>query len=334
MSGRPPLFTVAVDVDETLAPFATSYLGWHNSKHGTRFSLGALTGYDFPAALGLSPPAAVDDMNEFLASPVLDAVVPIPGAQEVLAQHATAVRFIVVSARDKAIAARTLAWLHKHFPNTFEGAYFGSSALSGATSKAEIAATAGAAVLIDDSPVIASSAAALLPTTLLFGDYPWSPHPHLDTPRGVFRAFNWAHVDAQLWRLRHDAHMVAAGGHQLEGGPGGKPSLRTATRDTVILHKRVGPTPLPLDMVARQWEVQHKATFTGQGEDCWQVMEVVDAVVNAKLGVLVALTTTLDSAERPNQRLPRLTAVVAVHPEWVATLKMRHGSLMVRAGAS
>ncbi len=165
-------------------------------------------------------------MHAFFASPHFAAgVPPIPGAAAALRRASAYATLAVVTSRQHAIRAPTLAWLDAHFPGLFDGGvHFGNhwaKAGGPAVPKATICARIGAGVLIDDNPTYAAEAADAGLDVLLYdwqGGYPWAKLTEAQAHPRITIVRDWAEAEAVLQGMAQ-----AKGGG---GGGGGGGSLQ------------------------------------------------------------------------------------------------------------
>ncbi|OSX77750.1 hypothetical protein BU14_0135s0024, partial [Porphyra umbilicalis] len=145
---RPP--TIAIDIDEVLAPFLPPLTAWYNAARGTRHALSDYHSYRFADTWGGSDAAATAAVEAWFDTGALGRLVPLPGAAAGLAALAArGARLVVVTSRQAAVADVTRGWVARAFPGVFADVVFGNHwGRTGAkVSKADLCAGAGAVLL-------------------------------------------------------------------------------------------------------------------------------------------------------------------------------------------
>lgn len=203
-----------------LGRFLHSLNAYVAETHGIHVSLADYHVYEFAKVWRVSGDSANEFVHSFFASPhFADGVPPLEGAAPALTRMSAYATLAVVTSRQHVIRDATLAWLDAHYPSLFDagGVHFGNHwALHGgaSTSKADMCASLGATLLIDDNPRYALECAAAGVSVLLFdeaGAYPWAklapgalcPDTHGDR---ITVVKDWGEVEAAV------AAAAAAGG--------------------------------------------------------------------------------------------------------------------------
>jgi 5'(3')-deoxyribonucleotidase len=120
---------IAIDLDDTLSYTNLTICKWHNDNYGTNMTLDDFHSYYYWKNPGWGTPAqAISKVRDFLLSPMVNEIPPIPSAQ-----HATkhlkdaGYTLVVITARMYEISNETVNWLENHFPGIFDGVYFTSA---------------------------------------------------------------------------------------------------------------------------------------------------------------------------------------------------------------
>lgn len=186
--------TIAVDLDEVLAPFVPEMLEWHNQIFGTQYQLQQFISYNFVEVWGGSLSDAVKKCDDFHHSRIPELIKPIPGAVSALKLLKERFQLILVTSRPLEHQPFTQTWIDYHLPNVFDEIILCNHWTSHgiAIKKSEVCLQYGAQYLIDDLPQYISDVTNQNINGLLFGNYPWN-QTHLDHQL-VQRVENWQQV--------------------------------------------------------------------------------------------------------------------------------------------
>lgn len=197
IDGRP---TIALDLDEVLAPFLPPLIAWHNSVSGTAHALSDFASYRFADTWGGTDDAATAVVEAWIATGALCRLPPLAGAAAgVAALRRRGARLVVVTSRQAAVAGATGDWLAATYPGVFEGLGCGNAwgRTGGRLSKRELCAAAGASLLVDDNPAYCAEVACDAVCFDLGGGYGWSKGGGW----GGARAESWEEVVAAADKL-------------------------------------------------------------------------------------------------------------------------------------
>ena len=186
---------IAVDIDDVLFDFMGHFLRWHNQRHETNLHVEDMVSTQLWKIWGGSKEEAAERVPAFFREANLLSFEPIPGAVEALDKLKAVYQLTVISARDRATASASRAWIDKYFPDIFHEVTLGISnpmVHSRSMTKAELCKQNGVSVLIDDQLVHAEECARVGIRALLFGDRPWNQSETL--PPTVVRVMDWATV--------------------------------------------------------------------------------------------------------------------------------------------
>lgn len=186
--------TIAVDIDEVLAPIFENLVNWHNKQYGTNLELADNYSNDLKIWGAESIEEAIKRVQIFFSHPHFFDAQPVKEATHALKKLNKNYELVIITARDKIVEEVTLKWVAKYFPEIFRAVHFTAKySLEGHNrSKSEVLIDIQANYLIDDSLENAIDAAKTGITVLLFGDYPWNQSATL--PKNVVRVENWQKV--------------------------------------------------------------------------------------------------------------------------------------------
>lgn len=186
---------IAVDFDDVLMHFNTSFLTFHNRLFGTNLIYENLTRYDdWEIVYGCDKQTMAERAKHFYHSPDHMLVPPVSGAVEAIELLSETYSLQIVTSRPDSTRSPTLKWLDNHFPSLFHDFHF-TNIYAGALNvkpkpKSEVCREIGAVLLIDDAmkharDVAESGIPALLP------DRPWNQEGE---PSGVHRVHSWGEI--------------------------------------------------------------------------------------------------------------------------------------------
>eukprot|EP00249_Psilotum_nudum_P015264 c25229_g1_i1 orf=423-1595(-) len=193
--------TVAVDIDEVLGSFLTALNSFVAEQYFMHHEISDYHVYKFTEVWKCSRTEADERVRAFFESDHFNSgILPIPGAYRSLVQIAQYCQLYVVTSRQNAIKAPTLAWIERHYSGIFKEVHFGNHfAWEGeACPKSDICRLLGAELLIDDNPEYAMDCAERGIEVLLFDynySYPWSKTPDGPVHPLVTRVHNWQEVE-------------------------------------------------------------------------------------------------------------------------------------------
>lgn len=189
---------LAVDIDDVLSPHYDLLVAHLSSAFATDLTVMEVRNLNtLTAKTGAELPDIVNSIDGFILSEYFY-VDPLPGAIEAIEKLKAKYHLVIVTARPTNIQKHTEAWVHKHFPNTFNKVDFvgGLSWGNPTNDKAPRLLELGAEILIDDSPrhgLVASQAGIRV---LLFGNYVWNQLEEL--PANMTRVDDWSSVLREL----------------------------------------------------------------------------------------------------------------------------------------
>lgn len=190
--------TIAIDIDEVLADFASSWVAFSNKKWKTNLTV-ADYDEDWMRVWGVDVKEFKQRAGLHLQERLVANLQHDDAALPVLGKLNDDYNLLIVTSRPTKMREDTLQWLADHFPlfeegNVhFAGFWDAADEHSIHKTKGELAKQLGADFLIDDQLKHCNAAAANGITSLLFGDYSWNQADSL--PKGVTRVSNWAAVE-------------------------------------------------------------------------------------------------------------------------------------------
>ena len=176
-----------IDCDDVLFDFVGGLADFHNRFYGTNLKRSDFWTYHFNEVIGRPNEETDRRVDEFLDSPYLDDIAPLPGAVEGVRRLKDAGnRLYAVTSRHERLAQRTEAMLDKCYPGTFSEVKFSKNNYTSrgnqdALGKAEICYYLKVAFIIDDSSDYATQCAKMFSdkimmrnSRVLLMDSPWN----------------------------------------------------------------------------------------------------------------------------------------------------------------
>ena len=190
---------IAVDFDDVLMHFNTSFLTFHNRLFGTNLIYENLTRYDdWEVVYGCDKETMAKRAKHFYHSPDHMLVPPVSGAVEAIKFLSETYSLQIVTSRPDSTRSPTLKWLDNHVKDLFHDFHF-TNIYAGAIdtkpkAKSEVCREIGAVLLIDDAmkhaqDVAESGIPVLLP------DRPWNQGIE---PGGVHRKHSWEEMTSWI----------------------------------------------------------------------------------------------------------------------------------------
>jgi len=191
--------TIAVDIDDVLAPLNEAMMHFVNKEFGTKHTwadytvVGPYAHYWNAQVWGVPHEEAEERYKQFVSSGAHFTTPVMPGAITALKHLKKRFDLVVVTARNHSYMDATHAWLNKHFPDVFQSIHFTPLRGDGdqKVEKASVVAELGASYLIDDHIGHCLPAARAGVTCLLFGDYGWNKDA---VPTNMVRVKDWRAV--------------------------------------------------------------------------------------------------------------------------------------------
>jgi 5'(3')-deoxyribonucleotidase len=193
--------TIAIDMDEVLAPFVSDMILWHNHKFDTHLQLNQFKSYNFTEVLGGTYAEALAISDEFHLSRQPYKIKPLTGAKEALSQLKSHYQLILVTSRPLQHQDYIEKWINYHLPNIFNHIILCNHWTQNeiAIKKSTVCQQYGADYLIDDLPQYVDDVTHCGITGLLFGHYPWNQINNQDEenqkfPKAYLRVKDWKDV--------------------------------------------------------------------------------------------------------------------------------------------
>ncbi len=181
---------IAIDVDDVLFPLNEGFLKFHNKKYHTNIKTFEV--WDVFKVLGCTKEEAVKRYHEYFETESLESTKPLEFSQEAIEKLKQKHELVIVTSRPEFMKEKTLAWLNKHFPNTFnENTIYFTNRCNfheeTKTTKLAICKEINAELLIDDCLNYILECKDGNVKTILFGNYGWNQHNNKD----LVRVNNW-----------------------------------------------------------------------------------------------------------------------------------------------
>lgn len=168
--------TIAIDLDEVLAPFVPDLMLWYNKKYQCNFQYEQFTTYDFSKIWGGTKEQAAEICDVFHNSRNIENIQPIVNAVKALTLLKEKFKLILVTSRPLQHTDYTHAWINYHFPNIFSDIILCNhwTKIGQSIKKSEVCKIVNAQYFIDDLPFYIEDVASCDIKSLLFGNYPWN----------------------------------------------------------------------------------------------------------------------------------------------------------------
>lgn len=188
--------TIAVDVDEVLAPHAAEFVAYSNQKYGTNLTVDDYT--EHWSAIWNSDYDTTAKRAKLFSVTVFPHLNHFEDADAVLRKLSKKYNLVVVTARRSDVKDITTDWINAKYPGIFKDIHFAGiwDKIDHSTvhaTKKEICQAVGADYLIDDQLKHCIGAAEAGIQALLFGDYAWNQAETLSS--GVTRCVDWVAVE-------------------------------------------------------------------------------------------------------------------------------------------
>ncbi|MFA6338589.1 MAG: hypothetical protein WCW87_00810 [Candidatus Paceibacterota bacterium] len=192
---------IAIDIDEVLGDFLSSFIKYHNDKYQTSMITDDFVTYDFSKVMNYSKDEAYKRIDEFMGSEDFKNIPTIEGSKEAIEILKKNHKLHIVTARPKFIAEKTQEWIDRNFPDAFEKIHFAYSVYrnpSDSFTKSEICKNIGSDVFIEDMPEYAIEASVNVPQVFLV-DRLWNKNSSL--PKNVKKVFSWREIVERIEEL-------------------------------------------------------------------------------------------------------------------------------------
>lgn len=185
---------IGIDIDDVLADFLPTFIGWHNKVHDTSVNYENFWTYQFEGVFGLPAKTMGERVKTFLASREFKEMKPVFGAQEAIKALSQKYFLSVITSRPEMLEQATFSWIYSHFGSVFERLHFAKNSYvswsNHLKTKREICLEEGIALMLEDSPDYAISLADTnIPVVLR--DTPWNRkinHPRIHRARDMIHA--------------------------------------------------------------------------------------------------------------------------------------------------
>ena len=168
---------IAIDLDETLAPFLTHLNDFHNSEFTTNHKIENYENYIFHEIWGDDAKSEENKLSLFFKSTEFARrILPFKNSFESLSRLKLDFEIHAITTRDKNYENLTRDWIHLYFPNIFHNIHFVDNSW---VKKVDICKHINAIILIDDDINCINGCISNGISTILFGDYSWNNSIHL-----------------------------------------------------------------------------------------------------------------------------------------------------------
>lgn len=187
---------IAVDIDDVIFEFMSSFADYHNRTHGTTATSANLVDYyRMDEHFGCDVPQLVRRIEDFISKVDPKKFPPIEGSVSALTALRADHDLYAVSSRSASLLEHSKNYLTYHLPGVFTEVIHTDqfAGIGPKQNKADICHKIGATLLIDDHAGHFEGLPEKGVTCVLFGDYAWNRH----YPQGAFvRAKGWHEVEA------------------------------------------------------------------------------------------------------------------------------------------
>ncbi len=185
---------IGIDIDNVLSELSASMDLWHNRVHGTNLEEKDHVAFDLESIWTCSKEESIKKILEFFDSSEFKATKIVLGAIEGVKSLTEDHELHVITSRADKVFDETIAWLNKHFSDSFHKVHFTGQmcgAKSGNRSKAMVCKEYGINILIEDALHYANNCANEGVKVLLF-DWPWNQSEELHP--NIIRVKSWQEI--------------------------------------------------------------------------------------------------------------------------------------------
>lgn len=191
--------TIAIDIDDVLAVFATQFVKYSNDKWGTQLVTSDYTEH-WSQMWQIDTAETNKRATEWYASGHTASLPPNLEARKILEILSKKYDLVITTSRHNTLRPETEQWVAINYPGIFKSINFAGIWDDHKTShdelikatKAQLCKSIGASYLIDDQPKHCVAAAEAGIQSLLFGFYPWNKEIKLK--ESMCRVANWGEV--------------------------------------------------------------------------------------------------------------------------------------------
>ncbi|MBI5797528.1 hypothetical protein HZA98_01330 [Candidatus Woesearchaeota archaeon] len=186
---------IGLDLDDVLASWQDSFLGFYNRKHNTHFKRKEFSSYKLWEILGCEQAYAYQMVDEFYTSSFFSDIPPIPGSQKAIESlHIQGSRLSVITARPHYIQEESISWVEKHFPERITSVHFvGIYNENTSTAKKNICDKLAVDAFVEDNLDTAKACISQCRRVFLL-DTPWNQ----GATNGIERVKSWEEIIQQL----------------------------------------------------------------------------------------------------------------------------------------
>ena len=183
---------IGVDVDEVLFPFTDNLLIFYNKKHNANVKKEDIYVYEFYKVLGISKEKEMDDIKEFLNSPLFKEMKPIEGAVEGIKELRENNELYIVTGRSSHTKETTYHQIISYFNDRFKEIHLSefNPYIGFKTPKFQFCKQIGIELMIEDIASTALEISKQCNIPVIMPNYPWNKNANLDETK-VKRVEGW-----------------------------------------------------------------------------------------------------------------------------------------------
>ena len=187
---------IAVDVDDVLTDFFDQLIIFHNETYNTSLKIEDFQSYDTWKTWGGTRDEAISKIKKFFTSEYFDRIKPIKGSLQAIRSLEDRHKLIIVTSRLDMVAEKTMAWLRRHYQDSFKEVHF--SYYDKNISKSQLCKKLGVQVIIDDAEINIIECAKAGMKVLAY-DRPWNSN--IKSSDNIIRVHNWDEIIVEISKL-------------------------------------------------------------------------------------------------------------------------------------
>lgn len=184
---------IAIDLDEVLSDFTSSFIKYYNKKFGASLKLEDFSTYKYWDVLGVTKEEAIRRVYEYYETDAFLNLPVVSGAIEGINILKKKHKLVILTSRPDDIIKETEKWVSTNFSNTFSKIYFTNHLSKNGIprKKEDVCSSLGVDILIEDVIDFAVGCASEKTKVLLL-NCPWNENYKL--PKGIYRVKNWKEI--------------------------------------------------------------------------------------------------------------------------------------------
>lgn len=185
---------IAIDIDDTLADFITSFIDFHNHTYGTSLTKDDIFTYDFWEVWGGTREETIKKIDDYSKTNYFKNVKPMDNAVKCVNELRQRHNLIVITSRPNSVVKETEEWINRYFPDAFSNIFYTANLIRNDKihkTKEEVCINENVDVIIEDN-LNHSMDCANKGIKVLLLDAPWNQSESL--PKNITRVKSWDEI--------------------------------------------------------------------------------------------------------------------------------------------